>query len=88
MAKIESSSDEIPKMPPQGSPEQHKFLPKFANYIEKVAADVHEGRKIKCMSVSHSPILKLTQVFDDVNDGHGLATAIGKKHALKTRTCL
>ena len=52
MAKIDDdSSDEIPKMPIL-PPEQHKFLPKFADYIENVAADVHEGRKIKCISVS------------------------------------
>ena len=51
MAKIDDSSDEIPKLPIL-PPEQHKFLPKFADYIEKVAVEVHEGRKIKCISVS------------------------------------
>ena len=81
MAKIESSSDEIPKMPPQGSPEQHKFLPKFADYLEKIAADVHEGRKIKCLSVSHSPILNLSH--GAINDGQELPPPISKKHALK-----
>ena len=50
MAKFDDdSNEEILKMP---MPEQHKFLPKFADYIEKVAADVHQGRKIKCISVS------------------------------------
>ena len=69
MAKIDvDSSDEIPKLPIL-PPEQHKFLPKFADYIEKVAAEVHEGRKIKCISVSHSPILKYTQVA--INDEQG-----------------
>ena len=84
MAKIESSSNEIPKMPPQGSPEQHRFLPKLAKYIEKVGADVHEGRKIKCLSLSHSPILNLTQVA--ISDGQELPPFVpktGKKHALK-----
>ena len=54
MAKFDDdSNEEIPKMPIRIlPPEQHKFLPKFADYIENVAADVHEGRKIKCISVS------------------------------------
>ena len=35
MAKIDDdSSDDIPKIPIL-QPEQHKFLPKFADYIEK-----------------------------------------------------
>ena len=54
MAKFDDdSNEEIPKIPKHIlPPEQHKFLPKFADYIEKVAADVHQGRKIKCISVS------------------------------------
>ena len=77
MAKIDDdSSDEIPKMPIL-PPEQHKFLPKFADYIEKVAAEVHEGRKIKCISVSHSPILKYTQVA--INDEQGILTPVDSR---------
>ena len=77
MAKIDNdSNDEIPKMPIL-PPEQHKFLPKFADYIENVAADVHEGRKIKCISVSHSPILKYTQVA--INDEQGILTPVDSR---------
>ena len=79
MAKFDDdSNEEIPKMPIRIlPPEQHKFLPKFADYIENVAADVHEGRKIKCISVSHSPILKYTQVA--INDEQGIPTPVDSR---------
>ena len=79
MAKFDDdSNEEIPKIPKHIlPPEQHKFLPKFADYIEKVAADVHQGRKIKCISVSHSPILKYTQVA--INDEQGILTPVDSR---------
>ena len=80
MAKFDDdSNEEIPKMPIHLlTPEQDEnFLHKFADYIEKVAMEVHEGRKIKSISVSASPISRYTQLA--INDEQGILTPVDSR---------
>ena len=92
MAKFDDdSNEEIPKMPIHLlTPEQDEnFLHKFADYIEKVAMEVHEGRKIKSISVSASPISRYTQLA--INDEQGILTPVVSRvdylNYLKTVVC-
>ena len=79
MAKFDDdSNEEIPKMPIHLlTPERENFLHKFADYIQKVAMEVHEGRKIKSISVSASPISRYTQLA--INDEQGILTPVDSR---------